>query len=71
MKKAGGFIKAVRRAFLVFCILVLALIGLSCTPEATLEVSVDEADDGVVIENVGSVDCLVSVNSPDGQQQFE
>ena len=56
---------------LICSIAILALIGLSCTPQTTLEVSVNEIDDGVVIENVGSVDCLVSVSSPDGEQQFE
>ena len=28
-------------------------------------------DNGVMIENVGSVACLVFVSSPEGQQQFE
>jgi hypothetical protein len=36
-----------------------------------LEVSVDELDDGVVIQNVGNVDCIVFVGSPEGEQQFE
>ena len=56
---------------LTCCLAALALISLSCTPQSTLEVSVNEIDNGVVIENVGSVDCLVSVSSPEGEQQFE
>jgi len=60
-----------KRLFLICCIAILALISLSCTPEATLEVSVSETDNGVVIENVGNVDYIVFVRSPEGEQQFE
>ena len=60
-----------KRLFLICCIAVFALIGLSCTPGTTLEVSVNETDNGVVIENVGNVDCIVFVRSPEGEQQFE
>ena len=49
----------------------LVLLGLSCTPQATLEISVTELDSGVIIDNVGNVDCLVFVNSPEGEQQFQ
>ena len=56
---------------LICCILALALLGLSCAPEATLEISVTEVDNGVMIENVGNVACLVFVSSPEGEQQFE
>jgi len=49
----------------------LLLIGLSCAPQTTLDISVTELDDGVMIENVGNVDCLVFVISPEGEQQFE
>jgi len=59
------------KRLLLSCILVLALIGLSCAPQATLEISVTEVDNGVMIENVGNVDCLVFVSSPEGEQQFE
>ena len=58
-------------AILICCILALALLGLSCAPEATLEISVTEVDNGVMIENVGNVDCLVFVSSPESEQQFE
>ena len=57
-----------KRAFLICCVVALALIGLSCTPGAALDVSVTETDDGVVIENTGSADCIVFVTSPDGEQ---
>ena len=57
--------------FLICCILAVALLGLSCAQETTLEISVTEVDNGVMIENVGNVDCLVFVSSPESQQQFE
>ena len=47
------------------------MVALSCTPEDMLEVSVTKADNGVVIENIGSTDCAVFVTSPEGNQQFE
>jgi len=56
---------------LICCITVLALNALSCAPKATLEVSVNETDDGVMIENVGGVDCIVFVTSHDSEKQFE
>jgi len=59
------------KRLLLSCILILALIGLSCAPQTTLEISVTEIDNGVMIQNVGSVDCLVFVSSPEGEQQFE
>ena len=49
----------------------LVLTGLSCAPKTTLEISVTELDNGVMIQNVGDVDCLVFVSSPEGEQQFE
>ena len=57
----------------IFTILVVGLVltGLSCAPQTTLDISVTELDNGVMVENVGSVDCLVFVNSPEGEQQFE
>ena len=60
-----------KATFLICCILVLALVGLSCAPEAKLEIAITEVDNGVIIENVGNVDCLVFVSSPEGEQQFE
>lgn len=36
-----------------------------------MEISVTEVDNGVMIENVGNVACLVFVSSPEGEQQFE
>ena len=49
----------------------LVILGLSCAPQTTPDISVTELDDGVMIQNVGNVDCLVFVNSPEGEQQFE
>jgi len=60
-----------KTTFLICCILLVSLLGLSCAPEATLEISLTEVDNGVMIENVGNIDCLVSVSSPEGEQQFE
>lgn len=60
-----------KRLRLICCIIVLTLISLSCTPQTTLEVCVNETNNGVVIENVGSVDCLVPVRLGAGEQQFE
>jgi len=60
-----------KRLRLICCITVLTLISLSCTAEPTLEFSENEIDDGIVIENVGSVDCLVPVRLGAGEQQFE
>lgn len=60
-----------KAVLLICCIVALALISLSCTPGATLEISTSETDNGVVIENVGNVDCIVFVKSPDGEQRFE
>ena len=60
-----------KATFLICCILALALLGLACTPEAILSVSVTEIDDGIVIENTGTADCIAIVTSPEGEQRFE
>ena len=60
-----------KATFLVCCILALVLVGLSCVPKGTLEISVNKIDNGVMIENVGNIACLVFVSSPEGEQQFE
>ena len=69
-----------KATFLICCVLVVALSGLTCTPEDSLSISVTEdalsvsatlVENGVMIENVGDVDCLVFVSSPEGEQQFE
>ena len=49
----------------------LVLFALSCAPQTTLDISVTELDNGIMIKNVGDVNCLVSVSSPKGRQQFE
>ena len=69
-----------KATFLICCILVVALSGLTCTPEDSLSISVTEGalsvsatliENGVMIENLSSVDCLVLVSSPEGEQWFE
>jgi hypothetical protein len=63
-----------RIAILICSILVLvflALIGLSYMAEIPAEVSVAGVDNGVIIQNVGNIPCLVVVNSLEGEQQFK
>jgi hypothetical protein len=69
-----------RIAILTCCILALALltlIGLSYTSYTSYtvvissEVCVTGVDNGVMIQNVGNIPCLVFVNSLEGEQQFE
>ena len=66
-----------RIAILICCILTLALltlIGLSYTAYTVVissEVCVTGVDNGVMIQNVGNIPCLVFVNSVEGEQQFE
>lgn len=60
-----------KATFLICCILLIALLGLSCTTQATLEISVTEVDNGVIIESMGTVNCIAIVNSPEGEQRFE
>ena len=56
---------------LTISLVVSLLLSLSCALQTTLDISVTELDNGVIVENVGDVDCLVFVNSPEGEQQFE
>ena len=66
--------KAIISAFTPVAVILVvrfALPGSSCAPQATLEISVTELDNGVMIENVGNVDSLVFVNSREREQQFE
>ena len=63
-----------RVAILICCILALALLaltGLSYIMGIPSEVSVTGIDNGVIIQNVGNIPCLVFVNSLEGEQQFE
>jgi hypothetical protein len=65
-------VKSLLTVFTTTILLVgVIILGLSCAPQATLEISVTELDNGVMIENVGNVDCYVFVTSPEGEQQFE
>ena len=52
-------------------LIILILLGLSCVLQDTLDISVTELDNGVMVKNLSNVDCLVFVNSPQGEQQFE
>jgi len=61
-------------AILICCILALtflALIGLSYTPGTSFKISVTDIDNGVIIQNVGNIPCLIFVSSPEGVQQFQ
>ena len=63
-----------RIAILICCVLALALLaltGLSYITGIPSEVSVTGIDNGVIIQNVGNIPCLVVVNSLEGEQQFE
>lgn len=63
-----------RIAILICCILALvflALTGLSYTPGTSLKISRTELDNGVIIQNIGNIPCLIFVSSPEGVQQFQ
>jgi hypothetical protein len=49
----------------------LALLYSSYTSETSLELSVTEVANGVMIQNVGNVDCLAFVNIAKGEEYFE
>ena len=55
----------------ILVLALLTLLSLSYTPETSLEVSVTDIDNGVIIQNVGNVACAVFVSSLEGEQQFE
>jgi len=55
----------------ILALALLALIGLSYAAGIPSEVSVTGIDNGVIIQNVGNIPCLVLVNSLEGEQQFE
>ena len=52
-------------------ILVLALLVLFYATGAVLGISATELTGGVKVDNVGNIDCLVFVNSVEGNQRFE
>ena len=60
-----------RNVIIIGVVVVLALLGLLHTPEAILEISATELVNGVKIENMGNVACLVFVNSLEGEQRFD
>jgi hypothetical protein len=55
----------------IFALVFLSLIGLSYTSGTSFGVSVTDVDNGVIIQNVGNVACLVFVSSSEGVQQLE
>jgi len=55
----------------ILALAVLTLTGLSYMMGIPSEVSVTGIDNGVIIRNVGSIPCLVVVNSLEGEQQFK
>lgn len=68
------------RGALFSCLILAALLGLSCTPQAgpgvsvlenSLEISVTEVEGGIRIENLSGVACIVFVSSAEGEQEFE
>jgi hypothetical protein len=64
----------VKRIVLVGLIIVVALavfFVLRQAPADTLEISVKETVDGIIIENTGDVDCIVFVTWTDHQEQFD
>jgi len=52
-------------------ILVLALLVLFYATGSVLGISATELTGGVKVDNVGNIDCLVFVNSVEGNQRFE
>ena len=60
-----------KRVFITCCIIAVALLISSCVPVSALEITVTELSNGVMIQNAGNIACLVLVNSPEGEQQFE
>jgi len=66
-----GFEVKRRVIVVILAVLLIGLIrlGLSCAPQATLEISGTALDNGVMIENVGNIDCLVLVHSAQGEHQ--
>ena len=72
--------KVLMKATLLICLVLAALLGLSCPPEVglrvsvsedSLEISVTEVDGGILIKNQSGVACIVFVSSAEGEQEFE
>ena len=55
----------------ILALAILVLTGLSYIMGIPAEVCVTGIDNGVIIQNVGSIPCLVVVNSLEGEQQFQ
>lgn len=56
---------------MICSVLLLASLGLAYASEGTISISVGELDNGVTIQNSGSVACIAFVDSPGGDQRFE
>jgi hypothetical protein len=70
----GSDRKSMRTAILICCILALvffALVGLLYVPGISFGVAVGDIDNGITIENVGNVACLVFLSLPEGVRQFQ
>lgn len=68
------------KAELLASLVLVALLSLSCPPQAGLRISVSEdslhvsvtgVDGGILIENLSGVACIVFVSSAEGEQEFE
>ena len=59
-----------KRVALLALILLIALLAFSCAPKTSLEISVEETQEGIVITNTGNVDCTVFITWPDKEQRF-
>jgi hypothetical protein len=63
-----------RIAILICCILALVfltLTSLSYTPGTSLKIFRTELDNGVIIQNMGNIPCLIFIGSPEGVHQFQ
>ena len=68
------------KAVLLTSLILTALLGLSCPPAAgpkilvsedSLQISVSEVEDGILVENLSGVACIIVVRSAEGEQEFE
>jgi len=68
------------KATLLICLVLAALLGLSCPPQAgprisvsedSLHISVTEVEGGILIKNQSGVACIIFLRSAEGEQEFE
>jgi len=69
-----------KTALVVLCVLCISVMGFQCPPSAgvsvtitdeSIGISVSEVEGGIEITNTSEVAIIVSVESPEGEQQFE